>query len=78
MGWREACRGALCGRAINDDNKVKVASAGGIAPLVQLLGPGNTPGAQEAAARALRNLAYNADNKKQIRALNAYDYAIMN
>ena len=78
MGWREACRGALCGRAINDDNKVKVASAGGIAPLVQLLGPGNTPRAQAAAAGALQDLADNKYNKKQIRALNAYDYAIMN
>ena len=55
-----------------------MASAGGIASLVQLLGPGNTPRAQEAVAEALESLAINADNYKQIRALNAYDYAIMN
>ena len=48
--------GALCNLAVNDANKAAIASAGGIAPLVELA-RGGTDGAKEQTAWALRNLA---------------------
>ena len=51
--------------AVNADNQVAIAQAGGIAPLVELTRSGSA-GAKEQAAGALRNLALNADNKVAI------------
>ena len=49
--------------ANNADNKVAIAAAGGLPPLIALVGAG-TPGGKEHAAGALANLAYsNAANK---------------
>ena len=54
--------GALCNLAVNDANKAAIASAGGIAPLIELV-RGGTDGAKESAARALAELAReHADN----------------
>jgi len=64
---REDAAKALRSLACNDDNKVAIAEAGGIAPLVALARDG-TDGQKEAAAAALRRLAFNADNKVAIAA----------
>ena len=50
----------------NADNQAAIASAGGIAPLIELVHSG-TDGAKEQAAMALRNLALrNTDNQAVI------------
>ncbi|KAK7239659.1 hypothetical protein SO694_00028367 [Aureococcus anophagefferens] len=60
--------GALVYLAWNDDNKVAIAAAGGIAPLVELVRSGCAD-AKGSAARALANLASgNADNQVAIAA----------
>ena len=56
----------LCSLARNcDNNKVAIAKAGGIAPLVALA-RGGTARRKYQAAGALRRLAFNADNKVTI------------
>ena len=56
----------LCSLARNcDNNKVAIAKAGGIAPLVALA-RGGTDGQKENAAGALANLAFNDDNQMAI------------
>ena len=59
--------GALVYLAWNDDNKVAIAAAGGIAPLVELVRSGRAD-AKGSAARALANLSRNADNRVAIAA----------
>ena len=54
--------GALWNLAVNDDNQVAIAAAGGILPLVALLSSGDAKGKAKA-AEALRNLAVNNDNQ---------------
>ena len=53
--------GALWNLALNADNQVAIARAGGIEPLVALARDG-TDGQKEQAATALRNLAGNKTN----------------
>ena len=63
--------GALVYLAWNDDNKVAIAAAGGIAPLVEVVWSGSDR-AKGWAANALRNLAYyNPDNQVAIAATGA-------
>ena len=53
---------------INTDNKIKIAAAGAIAPLVTLLGPQISARVQGKAARALSSLAADNSNKVKIAA----------
>ena len=53
---------ALAILAVNDDNEIAIAKAGGIPPLVALVRDGNDS-QKHFAAGALGNLAYNADNR---------------
>ena len=63
---KEKAAGALQNLAVNADNKVAIAKAGGISPLVALAHDG-TDVQKEKAAAALQNLvAVNADNKAAI------------
>ncbi|KAG1664972.1 hypothetical protein FOA52_001984 [Chlamydomonas sp. UWO 241] len=62
---------ALSNLAAKDDNKVTIAAAGAIPPLVQLLRLGSAAEVQQHAAGALINLALNADNKVTIAAAGA-------
>ena len=62
---KEKAAGALQNLAVNADNKVAIAKAGGISPLVALAYDG-TDVQKEKAAAALQNLAVNADNKAAI------------
>ena len=55
---REACGGAPYARGAAVENGVSIAAAGGIKPLIALLGSPSA-GVQEAAVRAVRNLAVN-------------------
>ena len=58
--------------SVNADNKVKVAAAGAIPPLVALLGSGTSAAVQMAAAIALGNLsANNADSQVMVAAAGA-------
>jgi hypothetical protein len=68
-GVQKQAAGALLNLASNNaENKVKIAAAGAISPLVALLGPQSSAVLQEQAAGALRNLAANnAENKVKIR-----------
>ena len=52
--------------ASNTDNQVKIASAGGIAPLIALLSSGDAVG-KKYAAGVLWNLSFNTDNKVKTR-----------
>ena len=61
---RTAAR-ALWNLAVNADNTIAIAQAGGIPPLVALVRDGNDE-QKRIAARALRNLAGYADNKTAI------------
>jgi vacuolar protein 8 len=54
---------ALTNLARNADNRVTIAAAGAIEPLVALV-RGGSEGAKEAAAAALRTLASNNDDNK--------------
>ena len=60
----------------NIDNKVKVAAAGANPPLIQLLG---SPSAavQQRVVHALKSLADNTDNKREIGHMGAYNNALM-
>eukprot|EP00900_Chrysochromulina_parva_P021608 jgi/Chrpa1/4080/Chrysochromulina_OHIO_Genome00006325-RA len=59
----EQAADALRTLAVNDENKVLIAQAGAISPLVTLVQSG-TAGQKEYAAAALRNLAINnAENE---------------
>ena len=62
---QEKAAAELRNLAVNADNQVAIAQAGGIAPLVELTRSGSAY-AKEKAAGALRNLALNADNKVAI------------
>ena len=62
---KEYAAGALGNLAVNDDNKIAIATKGGLEPLIALVKSGTDAG-KEYAAGALRSLALNADNKKQI------------
>ena len=67
MGTKEEAAGALCSLARdNPDNRVAIARAGGIAPLVALARDG-TDGQKEQAAGALRNLASSKTVKAAIK-----------
>ena len=70
-GVQEQAARALRNFADNSDNKVKIATAGAIPPLVVLLGPQCSARVQDQAAWALRNLAVNADNKVKVAAAGA-------
>ena len=50
--------------AVNADNKVRIASAGAIPPLVALLGPQSSEGVQEYAGLALSSLCSNNDDNR--------------
>ena len=63
---KEAAAGALRNLAVNADNKVAIAGAGAIPPLVALLSSGTAAGKEEAAAGALWNLALTPDNRVAI------------
>ena len=63
-GVQERAAWALKNLAANADNKVKIAAAGAIPPLVALLGPQCSAGVQEQAAGALRNIAWSSDDIK--------------
>ena len=62
--------GALANLAYNEDNRVAIAAAGGIAPLVEVVRSG-CAGAKGDAAVALGNLALNDDNRVAIAAAGA-------
>ena len=64
-GQKENAAGALATLAINADNKVAIAEAGGIVPLVALAHDG-TENQKKWAGVALRHLALNADNQVAI------------
>ena len=64
-GAQEEAAAALQRLACNAENKVSIASSGGIAPLVELVRSGSAV-AQEQAAGALRNLALNAEIRDSI------------
>ena len=61
-GQKEYAAGTLWNLALNDENKVLIAQAGAIAPLVTLVQSG-TDRQKESAAWALRNLALNDENQ---------------
>ena len=61
---------------ISDDNRVKIAAAGAILPLLALLGPQNTVEVQKNAAGTLWNLALNVENQAIIRS--AWGVAALN
>ena len=69
-GARECAAGALANLAYNEDNRVAIAAAGGIAPLVEVVRSG-CAGAKGDAAVALGNLALNDDNRVAIAAAGA-------
>ena len=63
------CSELLCFRylSVENDNKKEIAKAGGIAPLVALLcAPSGPTLTQEAAAKALWNLAVEDGNKVRV------------
>ena len=61
-GVQEAAAGALWNLCANDENKVTIAMAGAVPPLIaQLKSP--SAGVQEAAAGALGNLSANDENQ---------------
>ena len=65
---QEAAAGVLHNlAAFNTDNKVKVAAAGAIPPLVAMLGAPSMAGAQEMAALALGQLAMDPENHVSIK-----------
>ena len=61
-GQKEYAAGTLWNLALNNENKVLIAQAGAIAPLVTLVQSG-TAGQKEQAAAALHNLAWNDENQ---------------
>ncbi len=64
-GVQEQACGALKNLAVNPDNQVAVAAAGGIVAIVAAMqAHKGSAGVQEMAGRALRNLAANNDNNE--------------
>ena len=61
--WLRAFRWVENILAVDAGNRVKIADAGGLGPLVALA-LGGTPGQKKDAATALVHLAANADNRK--------------
>jgi hypothetical protein len=62
---KQKAAGALWGLSMNAENKVEIASCGGIRPLVALVRDGNDVQKENAAA-ALWNLSVNTENKVEI------------
>ena len=62
---KEKAAAALRNLSLNADNKVAIAKAGGLPPLIKLLGDG-TPVGKEKAAAALKNLSGSPEIKKQL------------